>query len=424
MSAKAKTSDEILGMSDEEFAKLPVPPEDPKPAAAAPAEPAKKDDEEKPEEEPAASAAADEPEPEEPTAEEEPAEPAEPEPEEPKADDPPAVDPKADPEPAAAAPTEEPPAAAAEPGDPPKAPAKPDDAKADKKKLQGAEITEVDYEAFYKQVMAPFKANGKLIQLQSPDEVVQLMQMGANYTKKMQSIQQHKKFLMMLENNGLLDENQISFYIDLHKKDPEAIKKFLKDAKVDPVDLDLSGEIKYRGGSHAVTDQEANLASAIEELNSTPTGKETLQSVQAWDQASKKVLWDNPELLSVIHSQRENGIYARISAEIERRRVLGQVGPNVPFMQAYRVVGDELQAQGAFKDLAPKTTATPRSAQPVAPRTPVAVRPAKTPATKADDKRVKAAAATRSSTPAKAATPVNVLAMSDDEFLKQFANKV
>lgn len=277
-----------------------------------------------------------------------------------------------------------------------------------------------DYEAFYKQIMAPFKANGKTIQLQSADEVISLMQMGANFTKKMQAIQSHKKYLMMLEQNGLLDENKLSFYIDLEKKNPEAIKKFLKDAEIDPVDFDTSAEVNYKSGSHAVTDQEANLATAIEELNSMTNGKETLQSVNAWDSASKKVLYENPEILGAIHTQRENGIYSRITAEMERRKVLGQVAPNVPFLQAYKTIGDELAAKGVFQS---STQPAPSGQQPVQVRTPVTVRPAKTPGTKAADaSKVRAAAATRSvSRPAKAS--VNVLAMSDEEFLK-FADKV
>jgi hypothetical protein len=277
-----------------------------------------------------------------------------------------------------------------------------------------------DYESFYKQVMAPFKANGKTIQLQSADEVISLMQMGANYTKKMQAIQHGKKFLMMLENNGLLDENKLSFYIDLDKKDPEAIKKFLKDSNIDPVDMDTSGEVNYNNKSYAVTDHEVGLADAIEDLNSLPNAKETLQLVHAWDSVSKKALWENPELLATIHAQRENGIYTRISSEIERRKLIGQIPSNIPFLRAYKEIGDELAAQGVFQTMPQPAT----SAQPsVAVRTPVAIRSAKTPATKTvDSSKVRAAATTRAST-RPAAPSVNVLAMSDEEFMK-FSPKV
>lgn len=273
-----------------------------------------------------------------------------------------------------------------------------------------------DHKAFFEKVMAPFKANGKVIQLQSADEVIALMQMGANYTKKMQAIQQNKKYLMMLENNGLLDEEKLSLHIDLDKGNPEAIKKFLKDKKLEPMELDLSEEPNYQQGAHAVTDQEAGLATAIDDLKTMDGGAETIQSVQAWDAASKKVLWDNPEILNVIHGQRQSGVYDRISTEIERRKTLGQIGPTVPFLQAYKIIGDELAAQGALQ--VGTKPATP--AQPPVGRTPVAVRPAKIPTKVADNSRVRAAAPSRPSPNQVKRTmnPTDLLSMSDEDFLK------
>lgn len=272
----------------------------------------------------------------------------------------------------------------------------------------------LDFASIGKLVMTPFKANGKLIKLESADEAITLMQLGANYTKKMQAISHHKKFVMMLEQNGLLDEDKLSFYIDLDKGNPEALKKFLKDKKVDPVDLDVSGEVKYKAGSHVVTDQDATLASVIEEVRSTPTGNETLQSVASWDSTSKKELYENPEILSVIHSQHENGIYTRISAEVDRRKMLGQIPPNAPFLKAYKFVGDEMQKQGLFGT----KTATPTQ-QPVTVKTPVIVRPAKSPVTKpVDASKVRAAAAPRSNPRPVSKVQMNPLAMSDEDFLK------
>ena len=87
-----------------------------------------------------------------------------------------------------------------------------------------AETKPVDYEAFFKQVMAPFKANGRTIELKSPDEAIRLMQMGAGYGRKIQDLQPHLKVLRMLEKNELLDENKLSFLIDVNAKNPEAIK--------------------------------------------------------------------------------------------------------------------------------------------------------------------------------------------------------
>ena len=282
-------------------------------------------------------------------------------------------------------------------------------AEADAKAKDTQPAGEVDYKAGYEQIMAPFKANGKTMQVKSVEEAIQLMQMGANYTRKMQELQPHRKTLLMLENNGLLDEGKLSFLIDLDKKNPEAIKKLLQDANINPLDVDMDKESTYQEGNHKVSDEEAQFRLVLDELNSNPVGRETLQTINStWDQASKEVLWKQPEVMNTIHQQRENGVYARITAEIDRRRTLGVIQVGVPFLEAYRVVGDELHKAGAFNDLfKPKATAV----------APVATRAAMPKPTGLDPK-AEAAAVHRGS-PSKTTSPLEAMQKaSDDEFLK------
>ena len=282
-------------------------------------------------------------------------------------------------------------------------------AEADAKAKDTQPAGEVDYKAGYEQIMAPFKANGKTMQVKSVEEAIQLMQMGANYTRKMQELQPHRKTLLMLENNGLLDEGKLSFLIDLDKKNPEAIKKLLQDANINPLDVDMDQESTYQEGNHKVSDEEAQFRLVLDELNSNPVGRETLQTINStWDQASKEVLWKQPEVMNTINAQRENGVYARITAEIDRRRTLGVIQVGVPFLEAYRVVGDELHKAGAFNDLfKPKAPAV----------APVATRAAMPKPTGLDPK-AEAAAVHRGS-PSKTTSPLEAMQKaSDDEFLK------
>jgi len=272
----------------------------------------------------------------------------------------------------------------------------------------------INYEEQYNRLMAPFKANGKMITLNSPEELIQLAQMGANYTRKMQDIQPHRKVLQMLQNNGLLDEGKLSFLIDLDKKDPEAIKKLIKDTGMDPLDIDTSVEPAYKEGNHRISDEDVAFTTALEDIKSTPNGIETIQVINQWDHASKDLLWKSPDLMAVIHSQRDNGIYDRIATEIDRRKTLGIIPATVPFIHAYRVVGDELNNQGKFNDL---VKPIPKNNQPIATRV-VTPKPTVTNGTKAS-----AASTTRSVTTS-AKQLVNPLAMSDEDFLKQMNNRV
>lgn len=278
-------------------------------------------------------------------------------------------------------------------------------------KTEDEKASPPDYQGFYEKIMSPLKANGKTIELKTPEDAIQLMQMGANYTRKMQALAPHRKILLMLENNKLLDEGKLSFLIDIEKKNPEAIKKLIKDSGIDPLEIDTETEPAYREGNHRVTDQEAGFRTVLDELSSNSEGRETLKLINTqWDQASKDILWEQPEVMALIHQQRDNGIYALITTELERQRTLGHVPATVPFLHAYKKIGDDLAKAGAFDHLAPK----PEEKQPVV----VATRKS-TPKPEVKNGDKAGAAATVRSNSRTADTVVNPLALSDEDFMKE-----
>ena len=274
-----------------------------------------------------------------------------------------------------------------------------------------------DYKAGYEALMAPFKANGKMVQVRSPEEAIALMQQGANFTRKMQEIAPHRKLLLMLENNGLADEGQLSFAIDLVKKNPEAIKKLLKDSGIDPMDIDTESESQYQEGNHRVSDAEARFVTELGDLRSTPEGEATFGVIyKTWDDASKQALMQNEGLMATIHDQRESGIYDRIAAEIEHQKMLGNIPANTPFLHAYKAVGDALKAQGSFDDLKKPAVAAPAPAVKTASAV-VATRVAAPKPAVTNSAQASAASPSRNA-PRKAEALVNPLSMSDEDFLK------
>lgn len=283
----------------------------------------------------------------------------------------------------------------------------------DKDKQSEGLPADFNYKAGYEQLMAPFKANGKMITPRSPEEAISLMQMGANYTRKMQELQPYRKVMLMLQNNGLMDEGKLSYLIDLDKKNPEAIKKLVKEAGIDPLDINPEEEVNYQAGNHRVSDAEAAFATELDDLKSTPEGQATLGVIsQTWDEASKEALFENRGLLQTIQTQRENGIYEIISNEIHRQQMLGMIPAGTPFLQAYNSVGNQLAQQGAFNQLVRK----PEAAKPVV-TAPIATRVVTPKPTVTHSEQASAASPSRAA-PRKVATLINPLAMSDEDFAK------
>ena len=231
--------------------------------------------------------------------------------------------------------------------------------------------------------------------------------MGANYNKKMAALKPNLKLLKLLENNKLLDEAKLSYLIDLDKKNPEAITKLLKDSGIDPLDVDLEKDSEYKPNTYTVHDKELELDEVLANLQDTPTYGQTLDIVgNKWDGPSKQIVADNPQLLTLINDHVARGIYAVISKEVERERLFGRLN-NVTDLEAYKIVGDNLEANGAFDHLNP----VQKQVVKVAPLT------KKAPDPKLVSKK-RAASSTQKTAPSKLPDDFNPLGMSDEEFGK------
>lgn len=200
---------------------------------------------------------------------------------------------------------------------------------------------EVDYEEFHHALTKPFKANGKQIQITDPNDAIRLMQMGANYSKKMQELKPKQALLKTLEANGL-DETKLAFAIDLLNKKPEAIAKFVKDNEIDSYEIDENLADDYNPNLQVETP--TVFEDTVQELVDTYDGfTELLSTTMSWDNDSKRAIYNEPNILRAIAEQKQLGIYDTIMAELEKEQLLGRI--NKPFLEAYVDIESKLLAQ-------------------------------------------------------------------------------
>lgn len=293
-----------------------------------------------------------------------------------------------------------------------KTPEQKDSEKVDEKKT--TEESTIDFKAEYERLLAPFKANGRDIKVNSVDEAVTLMQMGANYNKKMAALKPNLKLMKLLERADLLSEEKISFLIDLNRKDAAAINKLVKDSGIDPMDLSAEKASAYKQSTYTVDDREIELDTVLDDIQGTPSYNRTLEIVSTkWDAASKGVIAGNPQLLRVINDHVSSGIYDRITKEIDNERMFGRL-VGVSDIEAYRQVGDALHARGEFNSLAQGSSQT--QTKPAAEKVVVQPKPKQVDDDKLKDK--KRAASSTKSVVADSNADFNPLAMSDEEFAK------
>ena len=268
-----------------------------------------------------------------------------------------------------------------------------------------------DYKAEYEKILAPFKANGKEIQVRNADEAVRLMQMGANYNKKMAALKPGLKVLKLLEQHALMDESKLGFLIDLEKKNPEAIKKLIQDSGLNPLDLDAPAA-DYKPSAYQVDEQEMEVEAVLEELQDSPHYSALLNTVaKEWDKSSKQIVYQNPNVLRQLNDHMASGIYGLIRKEMESQKLFGGL-TGMSDIEAYRKIGDELHAKGAFAHLFQEQQPKPT------PVTKAVVPSGKAADPRRNDKR-RAAGASKPAATTRTAPVDNPLAMSDEEFERQ-----
>ena len=180
---------------------------------------------------------------------------------------------------------------------------------------------DVDYEAVYKDIFKPFKANGKDITPRTVEDVVQLMQMGANYTKKMQLMAPLKKAAESLSRADI-KEDDLNFLIDVHKGDKEAIKKLLTKHNVDPMELDLDST-NYVPKNNIVSDEDVEYSNILDDIrDSLPKIQEIMTST--WDTKSKEALLKDPNLMRALHEEIAMGRFDNVQAQLEIEKTFGR----------------------------------------------------------------------------------------------------
>lgn len=189
------------------------------------------------------------------------------------------------------------------------------------KKESVEETSTIDYKSEYEKIFKPFKANGKEITPRNVEDVINLMQMGANYTKKMQTISPMRKIVDSL-NKAKINEENLNFLIDVYNGDKEAIKKLLKQHNVDPMDLDID-ETNYVPKKNIISDEDVEFNNALDDIQeSLPKIQEIMKT--KWDKSSQTKLLSDPRLMRALHEEIQMGRFDEVQSQLERERIFGR----------------------------------------------------------------------------------------------------
>ena len=223
--------------------------------------------------------------------------------------------------------------------------AKAADTENEQKQGETTTTNEPNYKAMVEQLLSPFKANGREIKVESVDEAISLMQMGANYSKKMAAMKPHLQMLRTLEKNNLLSQDKLNLLVELDKGNPEAIANLLRTKNIDPLDLDIESAASYTPVDHKVGDNEFAVEEAFNAIEHTPTYSDTVNVIASLDDASKREIANDVGFISALNSHIASGIYQKVMAEVDKQKALGNFA-GMSTLTAYCRVGDMMNQKG------------------------------------------------------------------------------
>ena len=166
------------------------------------------------------------------------------------------------------------------------------------------------------------------------------MQKGANYTKKMQDLAPMRQAAESLIRAGI-DNKELSFLIDLHSGNKDAIKKLLKDNKIEITDFDPEEEISYQPtGDNIASKADIEFQDALlDSKKNLDKIKDILYNV--WDEESREKVLQDPELLRGLNTEIELGRFDQVQKILENEKVFGR-SKGKPDIIAYIELVNEL----------------------------------------------------------------------------------
>lgn len=243
------------------------------------------------------------------------------------------------------------------------------------KEVRAAAASTMSPEDFMAALTAPIKADGAEISLDNPKDIIRLVQMGMNYSRKMEAMKKEAPIIEALKEARLFTPDKVNLAIELLKGNPDAIRSLIQEHKVeiDPLEIDEQAE-PYTPANHIPDEQVTVFKGVLNGIEMQDGGAEFITTVNtAFDDTSKASLIQYPNLMEELYRNKQEGVYDKIMAELTKRKIINDPSiQGLNSIQAYVRIGDMLYANSGQEV---DTSAQVEEQAPVT-KAPVTTRPA------------------------------------------------
>lgn len=202
------------------------------------------------------------------------------------------------------------------------------------------ETTEIDYKAFYESVTKDFKASGKVMPgVKDPEKFIKALQMATDYALKTAAIKPALKRVKLLED---ISDAEFEEMLDFRKRNPEVIKKALKDANLDPIDLDME-HVNYVPQQRVPSDAEYEYREVVEDLAKDAKFVDTRNIIlNGLDPKSKEMALTDTRVLKALHEEVASGRFEQIQAQAVQLRTFGNIPSDVPDLELFASIAKQM----------------------------------------------------------------------------------
>ena len=205
---------------------------------------------------------------------------------------------------------------------------------------ENQETTPIDYKAFYETVTQDFKASGKTMPgVKEPEKFIKALQMATDYALKTAALKPALKRVKMLEE---VSDEDLAEMLDFRKRNPEVIKKALKEANIDPLELDMD-KVNYVPQVQMISDSEYDFRETVDELSKDAKFNDTRQLIlSGLDAKSKELALTDTRVLKALHQEVVSGRIEQIQAKALELRTFGSVDSSITDLELYATIARQM----------------------------------------------------------------------------------
>ena len=205
---------------------------------------------------------------------------------------------------------------------------------------ENQETTPIDYKAFYETVTQDFKASGKTMPgVKEPEKFIKALQMATDYALKTAALKPALKRVKMLEE---VSDEDLAEMLDFKKRNPEVIKKALKEANIDPLELDMD-KVNYVPQVQMISDSEYDFRETVDELSKDAKFNDTRQLIlSGLDAKSKELALTDTRVLKALHQEVVSGRIEQIQAKALELRTFGSVDSSITDLELYATIARQM----------------------------------------------------------------------------------